>query len=144
MKLKPAQIIIMAVAILIIAGGAFWGGMAYQKSRQPTTLSRSGGPQGGGFGGGQFNGANRPTFGQVSSINSTDMVVASRFGGNVTVQLDSNPTVTDGSGNSASVSDIQTGDTVIVQGSKNSDGSITAQSIRINPSFGGGSSSNQN
>jgi hypothetical protein len=140
MKTKRDPIVLIVAAILI-AGVGFVGGMQVQKglgskSASATTGTPGGYGTGGPGGGFRHNG----TFGTVSSINGTTSMVVqdSRTGTSVTVSLTGNPTVTDGSGNSSSVSAIATGDTVIVMGSTGSDGTVAATSIRLNPTFGGG------
>ncbi len=141
MKMKHDPIVMVVAAILLVGLG-FVGGMQVQKSlgskTASTTAATSGGYGPGGSGGGFRHGGG--TFGTVSSINgTTSMVVAnSRTGANVTVSLSGNPTVTDGTGATSSISAIATGDTVIVMGSTGSDGTVTATSIRLNPTFGGG------
>ncbi len=135
----------MIVAAVLLLGVGFVGGMQVQKGLGTKTASATGAPGGFGAGGGGGGGFRRGggTFGTVSSINgTTSMVVAnSRTGANVTVSFSGNPTVTDGSGNSSSISAIATGDTVIVMGQTGSDGTVTATSIRLNPTFGGGAPS---
>ena len=141
MKIKRDPIVLIVVAILLVGVG-FVGGMQVQKGLGSKSASATNGPGGygstaGGPGGGFRRGGG--TFGTVSSMNGTTSMVVqnSRTGANVTVSLSGNPTVTDGSGNSSSISAIATGDTVIVMGSTGSDGTVTATSIRLNPTFGG-------
>jgi hypothetical protein len=139
MKINRDPIVIV-VAALVIATLSFVGGMQVQKSlgTKNTGANASGAP---GAGGGFRRG--NGTFGQVSSIDgTTSMVVAnSRSGANVTVSFSSSTTVTDGTGAASSIGAIQVGDTVVVTGTKAGDGSVTATSIRLNPSFGGGTPS---
>ena len=134
-----------AAVVILIAAASFYGGMQTQKGlthssgTQAAAASGSSGfgsgGAGGSAGGGGFRGGGG-VFGTVQSISGTTMVVSTQSG-NKTVSLASSPQITDGSGNQASVSDIQTGDTVVVRGSTGSDGTVTAQVVRINPSFGG-------
>jgi hypothetical protein len=141
------SITIAAAVVVVVAALSFYGGILTEKSLSHSTANQTAsggsgqyGSGGGGFGGGGGGGFRQGggVFGTVQSVSGTTMVVSDqRTGSNTTVSLASNPTITSGSGSSATVSDIQTGDTVIVRGSAGSDGTVTAQSVRINPSFGG-------
>ena len=125
----------MAVVItLIIAGGAgFYGGMLYGKSTRPdlsANLNRQrgiGAQQNAGFSGGEI----------IKKDNNS-----------ITVKL-TNARLPDGQGSSqiilfsdatkvtksaeGSAADLIVGEQVTITGSKNQDGSITAQSIQIRP-----------
>ena len=138
MKMKRDPIVMVVVAVVIATVG-FIGGMQVQKHLGTKTTAAA---AGGGFGSGQGAGFRRGgggTFGQVTSINGTTSMVVqdSRTGTSVTVSLSGNPTITD-AGASSSLSAIATGDTVVVMGTKASDGSVAATRILLNPSFGGG------
>ena len=132
--------LISAVAILVIGVGAFIGGMQYQKHTGTSTTasnSRFGGQSGtGGFGGTR---ANRGAFGTLTAINGSTLTVTSNRGTatTYTVNTSSSTTYTDASGNATTAASLATGDTIIAQGTT-SGTTVTATSIRINPSFGGG------
>jgi uncharacterized protein DUF5666 len=143
--MKSNKTIFGSVAVVIVvAAASFYGGMQTQKSLANTSGTQAsaasggyGGASGSGGGGGGFRrGGGGGVFGTVQSISGTTMVVSTQSG-NKTVSLASSPQVSDSSGNQASTSSIQTGDTVIVRGTTGSDGTVTAQVVRINPSFGG-------
>ncbi len=122
------------VVLLILVGGAFYGGMVYAKS------AVSGGRNGnfaGQFGPGGM-GANRTgsrmggfTAGQILSKDAMSMTIKMQDGSTKIVLVSSSTpvmkTVT------GSVNDLATGTDVVVTGSANSDGSITAQSVQIRP-----------
>lgn len=91
----------------------------------------------GGFGGGQFGNmpsGSTPIFGQVTAISGNTVTVQrmSRNGNGttITVDLTSSTQYTGGS-----QSTIQNGTRIAGYGTKNSDGSINAEKITINPSF---------
>lgn len=125
--------VIIAIVCIIIAGaGGFFGGMQYQKSKAPSF---------GGFGGnGQFrqrfgqggqNAAFRPVRGQVISADATSLTVKMPDGSSRIVVLSGSTQFVKST--SGAKSDIKTGDTVMVIGTSNSDGSVTAQDVQINP-----------
>ncbi|MBW4061079.1 hypothetical protein HJC99_00700 [Candidatus Saccharibacteria bacterium] len=130
--------VISAVAFIVIAIGAFVGGVQYQKHAGSTIASAANAR--GGFGPGIVaqRGA-RGVFGTVSAINGTTLTVTSELGTTTTytVNTSASTTYTDGTGASTTASSLATGDTVIVQGTK-SGTTVTATAIRINPEFGGG------
>jgi hypothetical protein len=142
MKMKRDPIVMIVVAVVIAAVG-FVAGMQVQKHLSTrTTASAANGFGGTSAGpGGGFRRGGGGTFGQVTSIDGTTSMVVqdSRTGTSVTVSLTGNPTVTD-AGATSSLSSIATGDSVVVMGTKASDGTVTATRILLNPSFGGGGS----
>ena len=135
----------MIVVVVVIAIAAFVGGTQYEKSHLKTDASNnkfSSLESSGRFPGG---GNNSRVFGTVSAISSSSISIDnSRSGSTSTLSITSSTTITD-AGQSSSISDIQTGDTVIA--TKTSASSSTAASIEVNPSlpggggFGGGASS---
>jgi len=142
MKSNKSIIMLVVVGVLVV-GLSFFGGMLTQKAlaRNSSSTAAAGSGSGyggaGGAGGGFRRGGGGGVFGTVQSISGTTMTVSNqRTGSTSTVSLASNPTVTD-AGSSSSVSAIQTGDTVIVRGTTASNGTVTAQSVLLNPSFGG-------
>jgi hypothetical protein len=121
----------LAIAFVIVAGLAFWGGTAYQKHHnRGATLTTN---RRGLLGGGRFAGGG---FGSVTSISSTSITVQnSRSGTSKTFAITSSTKVED-NGASATTSTISTGDPVIVMPS--STNASDAATIIVNPSFGGG------
>lgn len=149
---KPILIIVVVVVVLVVAAGSFYGGMTYGKS-QASAATPAGFPgfdgQGAprdfqGFRGQGQNGAAdgvQPgsTFGQIESIDGNTLSITDRNGNPVTVQVTDTTLIEKNA--SVSVSDLATGDTVIISGSDNTDGSITARSVQVAPAgrfFGGG------
>jgi hypothetical protein len=119
----------VAVILIIIA---FFGGIQYQKGQTPpkTTKASAVGSRGG-FGGGQRRGG----FGAVTAISTTSITVQnSRTGTSQTYSIGSDTTVSN-MGQTGSVSDIKTGDQVIIQPSTTD--ATHAATIRLG-GFGGG------
>ena len=131
------------IIVIVVAGGAFWGGMTYAASQTPTAASRFAGAGGAAFAGrtgaaGFAGAAGGGTVGTVIAIGS----------GTFTVQLPSSTSTTATTGTklvlvdsateideleSVPVSNIQVGQSVTVAGTANSDGSVTASSVMIRP-----------
>ena len=130
--------LIIAV-ILIVAAllGGFFGGMMYQKN-QTSTLSAAGrGNFAGRFGqAGQSSAAFRPVRGQVLSMSANSLTVKMSDGSTKIVVLSTSTSFAQSA--KATLTDIKTGDTVNVVGTANSDGSVTATDIQINPPAQGG------
>ena len=139
------------VIIALIAGGAgFWGGMKYssgQSSARGSQFGQFNGGQGG-RGGNRGGGA---AFGSIISKDENSVTIklgqggasASSTNGSTSgtkiVILSSSTEV--GKTVAGSVSDLAVGDNVVVNGTPNSDGSITAAMVQIRPAnmpgFGG-------
>jgi hypothetical protein len=131
--------IIIAVLVLIVAGaGGFIVGMKYQQSKQPT-FSRQfngqiNGQQGQRVGIGQ-NGQNRmgfqPVNGEIINSDASSITVKLQDGSSKIV-LYSDKTLINKS-SSGATADLKVGEKVAVFGQTNTDGSVTAQSIQLNP-----------
>jgi hypothetical protein len=123
---------ILFTIVAVLIGSAFYGGMRYEASRQP---SFSGGPmmtQGSNgkivnLGGGEQAG----TFisGSVLSVDETSFTMQLPQGGSRVVLFGSTTPITKSTG--GTIEDIQAGETVTVTGRANDDGSISTQSIQI-------------
>lgn len=132
------RVVYAALAVLVIIV-SFYSGMAYQKGKTPTSTQAAASTQNGsssrfsgmgGFGGGM---RGDRAIGTVSSVSDSSITVTTRQGSSETYTITSSTTVTD-NGQSASISDIQSGDTVFL--TLSSSDSKTVARIELNPSFG--------
>lgn len=139
------QYIIVILAAVVFGAAGFAGGIKYQQSfgtsTQPaSSLAAGAGARQGRFGGslpagGGQNGA-RSVSGQIISLDSNSITVKLADGSSKIVLLTGttkvNQTV------AATTSDLKTGATVVALGTANSDGSLTATEVSLNPTFGMG------
>ena len=133
---------IIIVSIIVIGGGAFYGGMKYQQSKNPLSgfsrqnlqnLSQEQRQQLQANAGGAFQGGNRAAgqgflAGEVISKDAQSLTLKMQDGGSRIVFLSSSTTVSkmiDGS-----INDVEIGKQIMVTGKQNSDGSYTAQTIQ--------------
>jgi hypothetical protein len=137
---------LLAATFIVVIVASFFGGMQYQKSRGEKTNqaknSQGLDQQNGNFPG-RFNGQRqRPTVGTVASVaDKTIKISLENNGGDKTIAVTDNTKITNNN-SSATLSDIKTGDTLMVMGKTNDDGTVTAEMIRINPSFNESSNNN--
>jgi Domain of unknown function (DUF5666) len=132
------------LGLVIVIGGAFWGGAVVDKhfgvSNTATAAAATGGSatagRGGatgaegatGFGGaGGFSAETPAAEGKLSAISGNDLTVTSTSGTKVSVTMTS-ATVVTRSGQGAA-GELTVGDTVVVEGTKASNGKVTATSI---------------
>ena len=121
------------VAIVVVGGISFYGGMAYQSSQTPAAGAR------GQFTGGMGQFAGRTgmrsgggfTSGQIISADATGVTVQMQDGSTKIVLFGGSTQVMKST--AGSTSDLTVGKDVVVTGTSNSDGSVTAQSIQIRP-----------
>jgi hypothetical protein len=133
-----------AIGILLLSGAVFYGGMMYGESKTGalTAASLQGFPRsgqqqlrnstGGGFG---TRNAGNPgqsggfTSGQVISIDNQGITVQLRDGSSKIILVPSSTSIVKSI--SGTASDLKQGEDVSVNGTLNSDGSITAQMVQI-------------
>ena len=128
------QVIGGVVALAVVGGGAFYGGITYAKGQTPQRGQFAAGngqffARTGGMGGRTAGGF---TAGKVLSISGDSMTIQSQQSSSTEIVLLSNSTQIEKTV-SGTQSDLTTGTNVVVTGSSNSDGSITAQSVQIRP-----------
>ncbi len=146
---RTYTIIIAIVALLAVGGGAFWGGTLYEANRlrqNPALLFQGGGDLAGQFRGGAALGGNAPvqggqrpagaggTMGTIASVDGNDVTITTQDGATILVKA-SDTTLVEKT-TSATVADLTVGERVVVSGSTNDDGSITARSIQSQRDLG--------
>ena len=145
-------IIKFLVVIIIASSGAFYGGMKYAESKTTHGLTQNDfqnlrnlspeerqqrlqqlGMSGVGFRSGRSGNQikNNFTTGEIISKDDKSLTVKLRDGGSRIVFLSNTTEITKSI--SGSIADLGTGKTIIISGSANQDGSITAQSVQIRP-----------
>ncbi len=133
--------ITIVILLITVAVAGFFGGMQYQKSQKTSQAGQ--GQAGQGLR--QRFGANaRAVRGQIVSADSGSMTVKLRDGSTKIVILSGSATITKAA--PSSKSDLTNGAQVMVFGTNNSDGSVTAQAVQLNPGMGrpgGGNGGNQ-
>lgn len=145
--MKNNMMMVVIVAI-VVGAGAFFGGMKYQQTKAIGSNSTRQFQGGGGLGNrqvgqasqGRFAGGGRPVEGEIISMDDESITVKLQDSSSKIVLLPESVTVS--KTDSGSKDDLKTGVKVGVFGTDNSDGSITAQNVQINPMFrsmGGGS-----
>ncbi len=135
-KNKNLLIAIIGVVALLVGGGVgFFGGMEYQQSKTTSQRSQSGNAM---FQGrmGMGRGANGMAVrGQIISADNNSITVKMQDGSTKIVILGSSTQI--GKSTTGQASDLVKDENVIVFGTTNSDGSVTAQNIQIgNMMFG--------
>lgn len=153
---KTTQLILGVVLLLAVAAGSFYGGMVYGKGQASTTASAGGFTAN--FGQNADGSTTRPNgfrpdtqgqaggfgaqagmlFGEIQAIEGNIITVLNRDGAEQQVQVTDTTLIEKNA--SVTVSDLTVGDTVIVSGSDNDDGSVTARSVQVSPAgrmFGG-------
>lgn len=121
------NIIIMIIVAVVFGGGGFFAGTKYQQSKVPSR---------GQFANGQFQrqgtrGGFQPVSGEIIKSDEQSVTVKLNDGSTKIVFLTDKTTINQSSGGSKD--DLQTGVKVAIFGTQNDDGSVSAQSVQINP-----------
>ena len=130
------SIVIIIAVTLIVGAGAFYGGMKYAENkatagRQQRTQQFSGNA-GAGFSGGTGagqRGGGGFTAGEIITKDDKSVIVKLQDGGSKIVFLSDSTKITKST--DGALSDLEVGKNVSVNGTANSDGSITAQTIQL-------------
>lgn len=137
-------LIFSIIAVVAVGAGAFFGGMKYQESKTNTRMANFGGrvlfSGNGDFSG---NGARpvqrveniRPVNGEIISSDDTSITVKMPDGSSKIVLISESTALLKSL--EGKKEDLVTGEKVMVVGTENQDGSITAQNIQINPPLRG-------
>jgi len=145
--MKKQNIVFYIFGTVIICGLAFFGGMKYQESKTPNFMRQFGSSF---QGSGNFQGLQgrmgttgmtnqtrrnlsgfRPVSGDIIASDSKSITVKLQDGSSKIVVLSDKTVINKAS--QATAGDLKLGETVAVFGSENSDGSVTAQNIQLNP-----------
>lgn len=130
--------LLIIVLVIVFAAAGFFAGMQYQKGQSGNFANQQMGnnPQGGFRRGGQGgqNGAFRPTVGQIVNSDATSITVKMQDGSTKIVLISAKTQFS--KTDKTTKDELQNGTEVGVFGTNNPDGSVTAQTIQINPQFG--------
>jgi hypothetical protein len=128
--IKIKKILPIIIALVIVGGGAFYGGMKYQQNKIPSRGNLQGLPSGQDQ---QFRSRNGNTSdflgGEVLSKDNQSITIKTQNGNSQIVFFSASTTVSkmaDGS-----IDDVTVGKQIMVTGGKNSDGSYNAKTIQI-------------
>lgn len=130
------NISILIIAIIVALGAGFFGGLQYQKLASKNAIAKMAGPQG--FNRDNFNGAvsgqrNRAgagfTSGTILSKNDNSLTVKLAAGGSEIVFLGETTEIMKSA--AGTLADLNVGEQVVVSGTANSDGSITAKTVQL-------------
>jgi len=128
MKNNSALIVILA---LLVGGGAgFFGGMQYQKSQRPSFGQFAGARGGSGANGARLRNGNGAA-GTILSVDNNSITVKMTDGSSKIVLLTTTTAIDKAA--TASAVDLTVGERVSAFGTTNTDGSITATNVQINP-----------
>jgi hypothetical protein len=132
--MKHNNYVIVILIALIVSGVGFFAGTKYQQSKVPNFADRGGNRQQ--MGGGNNNSGNRgrmggQVMGEILSSDEKSITVKLIDGSSKIVLLGTTTTINKAA--EATASDLKVGEKVSVFGSTNTDGSVTAQNIQLNP-----------
>ncbi len=136
--MKKNNIVMIVILALIVGAAGFFGGMKYQQSKVVGNFSRQ-------FPGGMGNrqqgttnsqgrvSAGRPVTGDILSLDDKSITVKLQDGSSKIVLIPDSAIIS--KTDQGSKSDLKKGDKVGVFGTENTDGSVTAQNVQLNPAF---------
>ncbi len=116
--------LIFGILILVFAAGGFYGGMKYQQSKtiSPERFQRQNN---------QTANNMRPVNGEILSVDDQSVTVKLMDGSSKIVLITTSTTIN--KTDPATRSDLKVGESVAAFGIANSDGTVTANSIQLNP-----------
>jgi hypothetical protein len=149
---RVVKIVLGVVAVLVIAGGSFYGGTVYGQNQSKSDSTATGGWQGtpagtrqsgslpngqAGSDRSQFVGAQGGSlFGEIQSIGNGQMTVVDQSGKSVQINVTDTTLIQKQA--EVTMTDLQQGETVAVSGRQEDDGSITARMVQVTSGNGFG------
>jgi hypothetical protein len=138
--MKNKNLIIVVLLLVVVAVGSFLAGRKFSSDRRTFGTGQFGARQPGmPFGQGNQGQGNRGSFrpisGEIISVDDKSITVKIADGSSKIVILTDKTEINQAS--KATVDDLKVGGQVMAMGQENTDGSITAQNIQLNPRFGG-------
>ena len=130
MKKENLKILLIILALVIGGGVGFFAGMKYQQSKQQSVARQFLGQMGGRQGTANRLGF-RPVNGEIISADEKSITVKLQDGSSKIVIISETTQIN--KAEQATKEDLKVGEKVAVFGQENSDGSVTAQNIQINP-----------
>jgi len=130
--MNKKSLIITIVSVIVFAGAGFFGGMKYQQGKR-SNLQRQ---FANGQNGTRIQGARtgfRPVNGEIIAADDKSITVKLPDGSSKIVFWSDKTEINKAA--TATKDDLKTGEKVAVFGTDNADGSVTAQSIQLNPVF---------
>jgi len=128
--MKNSTVMIAILVAIIVGGGAFFGGMKYQQSKR-SNLRQFTGQNGQRLGNGGNQMGFRPVNGEILSSDEKSITVKLQDESSKIVLFSDKTTINKAA--EATKEDLKAGEKVAVFGQENSDGSVTAQNIQLNP-----------
>ena len=131
--MKPLYIVSCLVLIVAVGIGSFFGGMKFQQSKNSSPRQFQNGsnrPSGAPTRNGAAQGS-QPVSGEIISVEGNNITVKTQDGSSKIVIYSDSTTVNKTS--EGSKDNLKVGEKVMVIGTVSSDGTVTAQSIQLNP-----------
>jgi len=140
-NIKPLYLVIAA---LLVGGIGFYAGVQFQLTKSTTyggpmmgnqrNFGQAPGNTNGMMNGQRANGTRGPIAGEIISMDATSITVKLPDGSSKIVVISATTPVSTSA--DAKITDLKSGDKIGVFGITNTDGSVTAQTIELNPRFG--------
>lgn len=128
--MKNKNLIITILLLVITGGGMFFAGMKYQQSKRQAFPSRLNQGQGQRAVGTNRNGF-QPINGEIIASDGKSITVKMADNSSKIVLITDNTIIN--KADTATKEELKTGEKVAVFGTQNSDGSVSAQNIQLNP-----------
>ncbi|MDO8657137.1 MAG: DUF5666 domain-containing protein [Candidatus Levybacteria bacterium] len=125
------SMLITIILVVVVGTGAFYAGTKYQQSKRTAIMGQFGGQAGQRMGFGGDRTGFRPVNGEILSTDDKSITVKLQDGSSKIVLF--TDTTSFNKSAEGSKSDLKKGEKIAVFGRENSDGSVTAQNIQLNP-----------
>lgn len=131
-------VIALVIALVVVGGGAFYGGTAYAKrtamAGRQAAFGGAGGQNRGGFAaGGAGRNAGGFASGEILSKDDKSITIKSRNGGSQIIYYSDSTKI--GKSVEGTSADLILGEQVVVSGKTNTDGTVTAQTVDVRPAL---------